>query len=131
MRRFDDPPDETPYTMSPEELTRRIGAQKPVNIILILLAIAALIMAGIALGRPASKPAVIAHPNAVDSLQAEVAALRGDLAYLKAHTDTTGVSDMREQVQTLTSLVEQRASDLDNLRRDVNHLEIQGTPRAK
>ncbi len=67
----------------------------------------------------------------VENLRAKVAQLDSTLTYVKAHTDTTGVGDLRGQVSGLNRLVEQRSSDLDELRKDVNHYIINGDARKK
>jgi hypothetical protein len=97
----------------------------PGAVIAILIAVISLIMSGIALTK---KPEHFIDPlkSTVDSLRTDNAQLHQELEYIKAHTDTTGVSDLREQVDGLTGMVEQRAADLDELQKNVNRYIING-----
>lgn len=122
------PPETTPLTL--EEATEKIAKLEKrtaplwaANVIMFL--IFGVGLAVLALNRP--KPVTVQHPTEFETTTTQrIDSLAATVAYIKAHTDTTGVNDLRDKVGSLVSLVEQRAADIDRLRIDVNRIQING-----
>lgn len=68
-------------------------------------------------------------PAQLQSLRDSVVELKNDVAYLKAHTDTTGLADMRQELQAMKANDEQRSHDIIEMTDAFNRVYINGAPK--
>lgn len=107
-----------PIVLSNEQLSEKAKEQNRINF---ALAFMTLIVLGLALlaqfsNRPTTNTAELTKLTAqVDSLKATNDAQNAALDYLKTHTDTTGLADVRQELTLMRDNDEQRSSDIQRM----------------